>query len=228
MHGYPRKIGFAVLRRANHRDRVTTSNLPGGEPVPVESSAAASERAQDPREVSVTSPVSGADSAPDRRLGLALLVIASAQLMVVLDATIVNVALPHVQSALGFSGSGLEWVVNAYAVTFGGLLLLGGILPATCRGGGCCSSTSRSGSWWRPRRRGCSFVLVEMRSSHPLLPRPAAPARAVRVAVPGAVRRRPSPVAVPRRRHHGGRDGAPARAATDLSQLMPLGSPAGA
>jgi EmrB/QacA subfamily drug resistance transporter len=60
------------------------------------------------------------------RLGLALVVIASAQLMVVLDATIVNVALPHIQRALGFSGSSLEWVVNAYAVTFGGLLLLGG------------------------------------------------------------------------------------------------------
>ncbi|MEB8336980.1 MFS transporter [Streptomyces endophyticus] len=62
----------------------------------------------------------------NRRLGLALLVIATAQLMVVLDSTIVNVALPQVQSALGFSGSGLQWVVNAYAVTFGGLLLLGG------------------------------------------------------------------------------------------------------
>jgi EmrB/QacA subfamily drug resistance transporter len=61
-----------------------------------------------------------------RRLGLALLVIATAQLMVVLDATIVNVALPHIQRALGFSGSGLEWVVNAYALAFGGLLLLGG------------------------------------------------------------------------------------------------------
>ena len=46
--------------------------------------------------------------------------------MVVLDATIVNVALPHIQRALGFSGSGLEWVITAYAVTFGGLLLLGG------------------------------------------------------------------------------------------------------
>ena len=46
--------------------------------------------------------------------------------MVVLDATIVNVALPHMQRALGFSGSGLEWVVNAYALAFGGLLLLGG------------------------------------------------------------------------------------------------------
>src|SRR6184192_4364535 len=61
-----------------------------------------------------------------RRLGLALLVIATAQLMVVLDATIVNVALPHIQAALGFSGSGLEWVVNAYALVLGGLLLLGG------------------------------------------------------------------------------------------------------
>jgi hypothetical protein len=58
------------------------------------------------------------------RRDLALMVIATAQLMVVLDSTIVNVALPHVQRALGFSGSGLEWVVNAYAVTFGGLLLL--------------------------------------------------------------------------------------------------------
>jgi EmrB/QacA subfamily drug resistance transporter len=46
--------------------------------------------------------------------------------MVILDAAIVNVALPHIQHSLGFSGSGLEWVVTAYAVTFGGLLLLGG------------------------------------------------------------------------------------------------------
>src|SRR5689334_12340078 len=62
----------------------------------------------------------------NRHLGLALLVIATAQLMVVLDATVVNVALPRIQAALGFSGSGLEWVVNAYALAFGGLLLLGG------------------------------------------------------------------------------------------------------
>ena len=71
----------------------------------------------------------GHDSPPahgHRSSGLALAVIATAQLMVVLDATIVNVALPHVQKALGFSGSGLEWVVNAYALTFGGLLFLGG------------------------------------------------------------------------------------------------------
>jgi EmrB/QacA subfamily drug resistance transporter len=61
-----------------------------------------------------------------RRLGLALTVIATAQLMIVLDLTIVTVALRHIQTALSFSGSNLEWVVNAYAVTFGGLLLLGG------------------------------------------------------------------------------------------------------
>jgi EmrB/QacA subfamily drug resistance transporter len=60
------------------------------------------------------------------RLGLVLAVVAMAQLMVVLDLTIVNVALPHIQAALHFSGSNLEWVVNAYAVAFGGLLLLGG------------------------------------------------------------------------------------------------------
>ena len=58
------------------------------------------------------------------RPGLALLVLAAAQLMVVLDATLVNVALSHIQRALGFSGSGLEWVVNAYELAFGGLLLL--------------------------------------------------------------------------------------------------------
>ena len=68
----------------------------------------------------------GAPASGRRNVGLALVVIATAQLMVVLDATIVNVALPHIQHALGFSGTGLEWVVNAYAVTFGGLLLLGG------------------------------------------------------------------------------------------------------
>jgi MFS family permease len=61
-----------------------------------------------------------------RHSGVALLVIAAAQLMVVLDVTIVTVALPRIQGALGFSGSNLEWVVNAYALTFGGLLLLGG------------------------------------------------------------------------------------------------------
>ena len=68
------------------------------------------------------------DGAPNRpkHLGLALAVIATAQLMVVLDATIVNVALPHIQNALHFSGTNLEWVITAYTLPFGGLLLLGG------------------------------------------------------------------------------------------------------
>jgi EmrB/QacA subfamily drug resistance transporter len=57
---------------------------------------------------------------------LALTVLALAQFMVVLDVTIVNVALPSIQDALGFSGDGLQWVVNAYTLTFGGLLMLGG------------------------------------------------------------------------------------------------------
>src|SRR6266508_3638452 len=57
---------------------------------------------------------------------LTLTVIAGAQLMVVLDATIVNIALPHIQSALHFSTTSLSWVLNAYTLTFGGLLLLGG------------------------------------------------------------------------------------------------------
>jgi EmrB/QacA subfamily drug resistance transporter len=71
-------------------------------------------------------PESSATKNGGRHLGMALLVIATAQLMVVLDATVVNVALPRIQAALGFSGAGLEWVVNAYALTLGGLLLLGG------------------------------------------------------------------------------------------------------
>ncbi|HTW18775.1 MAG TPA: MFS transporter [Mycobacteriales bacterium] len=57
---------------------------------------------------------------------LALMVIAMAQLMVVLDATIVNIALPHIHTALHFSATGLSWVLNAYTLVFGGLLLLGG------------------------------------------------------------------------------------------------------
>jgi EmrB/QacA subfamily drug resistance transporter len=54
-----------------------------------------------------------------------LFVILTAQMMVVLDTTIVNVALPHIQESLGFSTSSLSWVLNAYILAFGGLLLLG-------------------------------------------------------------------------------------------------------
>jgi EmrB/QacA subfamily drug resistance transporter len=61
-----------------------------------------------------------------RHPALALVVICCAQLMVILDATIVNVALPTIRNALHFSAANLEWLVTAYALTFGGLLLFGG------------------------------------------------------------------------------------------------------
>ncbi len=62
----------------------------------------------------------------DPRRWKALAVLAVAQFMVVLDASIVNVALPSIQRSLGFSESGLPWVVNAYTLAFGGFLMLGG------------------------------------------------------------------------------------------------------
>ncbi len=62
----------------------------------------------------------------DRRRWLALYVLCAGMLMIVLDATIVNVALPSIQDDLGFSQSNLAWVVNAYLIAFGGLLLLAG------------------------------------------------------------------------------------------------------
>jgi EmrB/QacA subfamily drug resistance transporter len=64
----------------------------------------------------------------DRTRWLALYTLCAASLMIVLDATIVNVALPSIRDDLGFDESSLAWVVNAYTLTFGGLLLLGGRL----------------------------------------------------------------------------------------------------
>ncbi len=62
----------------------------------------------------------------DRTRWLALYVLCAGVLMIVLDATVVNVALPSIQDDLGFSQANLAWVVNAYLIAFGGLLLLGG------------------------------------------------------------------------------------------------------
>ncbi|HEY8012366.1 MAG TPA: MFS transporter, partial [Dongiaceae bacterium] len=59
---------------------------------------------------------------------LALVVLCLGDLMIVLDSTIVNVALPSIRTDLGFSETALVWVVNAYLLTFGGFLLLGGRL----------------------------------------------------------------------------------------------------
>src|SRR5260370_39318858 len=64
----------------------------------------------------------------DRMRWLALIVLCLGDLMIVLDTTIVNVALPSIRADLGFSQTSLAWVVNAYLLTFGGFLLLGGRL----------------------------------------------------------------------------------------------------
>src|SRR5262249_51469406 len=68
----------------------------------------------------------GAGSEPGTRLGLLLTVCCVAQFMVILDLSIVNVALPSIQSDLGFTPVNLQWVVDAYAIFFAGFLMLGG------------------------------------------------------------------------------------------------------
>src|SRR5256885_9647688 len=68
----------------------------------------------------------GARAATNRRRWAALVVLCIGQLMIVLDVTVVNVALPTIQRELHFSQASLAWVVNAYLLTFGGLMLLAG------------------------------------------------------------------------------------------------------
>src|SRR3954471_18477732 len=67
-----------------------------------------------------------ANQTTDRSRWVALYVLCAGVLMIVLDVTVVNVALPSIQDDLGFSNSSLAWVVNAYLIAFGGLLLLAG------------------------------------------------------------------------------------------------------
>src|SRR5881296_419521 len=62
----------------------------------------------------------------DTNRWLVLVIVCVAQFMVILDATVVNVALPTIQTALHFSSADLQWIVNAYTLVFGGFLLLGG------------------------------------------------------------------------------------------------------
>ncbi|RZT15345.1 EmrB/QacA subfamily drug resistance transporter [Kribbella sp. VKM Ac-2569] len=74
---------------------------------------------------SAAAPAGATSGTPGRRPGVVLAVILVTQLMVILDATVVNIAMPHIQQSLHFSPSSLSWVQNAYALAFGGLLLLG-------------------------------------------------------------------------------------------------------
>jgi EmrB/QacA subfamily drug resistance transporter len=76
----------------------------------------------------MSSATQGSPAAPVDRRWLVLVVVAVAQLMVVLDSTVVNIALPSAQRALGFPNSDRQWVVTAYALAFGSLLLVGGRL----------------------------------------------------------------------------------------------------
>ncbi|WP_369204328.1 MFS transporter [Streptomyces sp. PU-14G] len=71
-------------------------------------------------------PETGAPPSPDSRRWWGLVVIGMAQLLVVLDATIVNIALPSAQADLGMSDADRQWVITAYTLSFGGLLLVGG------------------------------------------------------------------------------------------------------
>src|SRR5437899_5195917 len=77
---------------------------------------------------SVTPAAGGQRPAANDHRWLILVIVAVAQLMVVLDATVVNIALPSAQHALGFPNSDRQWVVTAYALSFGSLLLVGGRL----------------------------------------------------------------------------------------------------
>src|SRR6202167_3428578 len=72
------------------------------------------------------SPVEAQSPAANDHRWLILVIVAIAQLMVILDSTIVNIALPSAQHSLGFPNSERQWVVTAYALAFGSLLLLGG------------------------------------------------------------------------------------------------------
>jgi MFS family permease len=91
-------------------------------------------------------PAAAPASRPAARVGpnAALTLVAIAQFMVVLDATVVNVALPTIKSDVGFSEQSLSWVLNAYTLMFGGFLLLGGASPTGWGGAACSWPGSRS------------------------------------------------------------------------------------
>src|ERR1700720_4638896 len=74
----------------------------------------------------MSTPDTSTTDSTDRRRWIVLALLATAQFVVVLDASIVNVALPSIGRALHFTQDSLSWVVNAYVLTFGGFLLLGG------------------------------------------------------------------------------------------------------
>jgi EmrB/QacA subfamily drug resistance transporter len=83
---------------------------------------------QEARKMTTETPIASASAGTDRSRWIALYVMCAGVLMIVLDATVVNVALPYIQRDLRFTQSSLAWVMNAYLIAFGGLLLLAGRL----------------------------------------------------------------------------------------------------
>jgi hypothetical protein len=116
--------------------------------------------------------------AQKRASTIALAIIVTCQLMVVLDATVVNIALVPIKHSLHFSSAGLSWVIDAYSLAFGGLLLLGGragdvfgrrrmlVIGLTIF-----TAASLLGAWRRPRP--CCSSRAPSRVSAPRWPRPA-------------------------------------------------------
>ena len=106
----------------------------------------------------------------DRSRWIALYVLCVGMLMIVLDVTVVNVALPSIQDDLGFSQSSLAWVVNAYLIAFGGLLLLAGRFGTSSAAGASswpawASSRSPRSCAGSVRARGCSWGRASSRAS---------------------------------------------------------------
>lgn len=99
-----------------------------------------------------------------------LLSLSMAQFMVVPDFTIVNVALPFIQRKLHVAATTLQWLVSAYAVAFGGFLLLGGGSPTSTAGPGCTGS-----AWSRSSRRASPGVWPSSRVVPPGPPHPSTP-----------------------------------------------------
>src|SRR5436305_148186 len=112
---------------------------------------------------------------PDRSRWAALVVLCTGMLMIVLDVTVVNVALPSIQDDLGFSQSSLAWVVNAYLITFGGLLVAGSLMLLVYT----IVKRAVDYGWGSPRTLGLgagalallvAFVVREATAANPLMP----------------------------------------------------------
>jgi EmrB/QacA subfamily drug resistance transporter len=123
-----------IIKQRQRRTRALSSRRESPQSAPGEAASAPEQRtASDATQArhadaQITSSAAELASRSDRRRWIALAVLCLGQLMMVLDATIVNVALPSIQHDLSFSQGNLTWVMNGYLITFGGFLLLAGRL----------------------------------------------------------------------------------------------------